>query len=952
MASVQETFILGFRAQGTRRVRRDIEGIGKSASGVRRTLAFLRAALVVVASARIVTGFFRLADSLTLIQNRLRLVTNSTQTLNAVQSELFAISQRTRTSFEQNAQVFARFARSTANLDLTYRQLLEITEAVNQAIQISGATTQEARNSIIQFSQGLAAGAVRGEELRSVVEQFPRLAETIAKAVGLSAGALAAFARTSSEEQIRQVLGTETVINAIFSDMRNLEREFSDIDITIGQAFEKFTNKLTVFSGQLNRATGLGRFFINMLETLSNNIGTVVAALTVLTGVVVFNILADQVFRLIGYIRLLGALSVYSLGLVSGATAGVVNAFTALPRLIINSTTAIGKGSLKAAGVMQKAFISSLTVVVKAFRNFIAGPLTAIRLLGLTAVAAGKRMAAAFLVGLAPLTAGALAIAGVVALFVIFRKEIGQLFERFGSLRDIITNTIDVTVAGVSTIIKGWRLLPGAIADIAIQAVNELIEWFEFGTRKAADFINVFLPENLEIDTGGITFDGLENKFKGKAAELAEFFKAELEDVVERGGGIAVIEESFGRLVSFFQDFTSLPAGDDSLLDKIPDLVKGTDQLDEVSKSYQRLLDKVFPFEKAQRELNEANETATKILRKKQAALRDVVVQQDAEAFSLKRFNEALQEVIKAEERRAQIRRFILREEAGLGHAQQEYLTRLRLINQAVSEGAATEAEAVVARREAAIEFLNTQRDATSGAQRFFLKLQQDARDTASQVEDVLGSAFQKLEDMFVNFIETGKFKFSDFIDFIILEMVRVQFRRAAASFSDMLVNSAIGTALGFGQNALAGAGAGAASAGASASASTQFSGRGYNISSPSANEVFGNFAHGGSFTVGSDTSLANLSGVDNRLVAFRARDGEEVNVSRPGQINRGGDVEINVIDQRGSDSPPVQVTETESNGRRQIQVMIEGEVKRLFETGRMDRSMNRSFGLSRRSQG
>jgi tape measure domain-containing protein len=170
---------------------------------------------------------------------------------------------------------------------------MNITKGVNQAIAISGATSQEASNSLIQFSQGLAAGALRGDELRSVVEQFPRLADAIAKGFNTTGGALAAFAKENEG-----ILLTEKVIESIRKALPELAGEFSQIQITAGGAFQRFNNSLTLFIGGIAKSVRLGQQLDRVLQAVARNLPQITVVLASLAGIVVFNLLTSQLIRL------------------------------------------------------------------------------------------------------------------------------------------------------------------------------------------------------------------------------------------------------------------------------------------------------------------------------------------------------------------------------------------------------------------------------------------------------------------------------------------------------------------------------------------------------------------------------------------------------------------------------------------------------------------------------
>lgn len=239
---------------GARQVNRALETTGQRVSATRGSFAGLTAQVRAFAGALAVNEIRQFADTATLLENRLRLVTDSTAELNAVSDELFNLSQQTRTSFEGSVELFARVARSTEQLGISQREVIDLTRAVNQAVQISGATAQEASNAIIQFSQGLASGALRGEELRSVLEQVPRLAIALADGLNLSAEALAEIEGAAPEDRIEVTIGllrelgaegeltTERIVDAISRIGPELQEEFEQLNRTSDQALVQLRN--------------------------------------------------------------------------------------------------------------------------------------------------------------------------------------------------------------------------------------------------------------------------------------------------------------------------------------------------------------------------------------------------------------------------------------------------------------------------------------------------------------------------------------------------------------------------------------------------------------------------------------------------------------------------------------------------------------------------------------
>ena len=98
------------------------------------------------------------------------------------------IANATRSDFEATSELYARLANSSKELGVGQEQLLKFTKILNQAIVLSGASAEEAAGGIRQLAQGMASGTLRGDELNSVMENFPKVADIIAQGLGVTRG--------------------------------------------------------------------------------------------------------------------------------------------------------------------------------------------------------------------------------------------------------------------------------------------------------------------------------------------------------------------------------------------------------------------------------------------------------------------------------------------------------------------------------------------------------------------------------------------------------------------------------------------------------------------------------------------------------------------------------------------------------------------------------------------
>lgn len=207
-------------------------------------------------------------DAYTNLQNRLKLVTNSQTELNKAMSDTFDIAQRTRQSWDAAAQVYQGFANNAKTLGLTMDQTAKLTETVSKAVAISGASAASAEAALVQFNQALGAGALRGEELNSVMEQTPALARAISEGMGITVGQLRTVAATGA-------ITSEALVKALEKASKSVDSLFAKTDPTIGQSFTMLNNEVSKFIGEAGKASGAATLTAETIKTLAENLDLV-----------------------------------------------------------------------------------------------------------------------------------------------------------------------------------------------------------------------------------------------------------------------------------------------------------------------------------------------------------------------------------------------------------------------------------------------------------------------------------------------------------------------------------------------------------------------------------------------------------------------------------------------------------------------------------------------------
>lgn len=237
-----------------------------SADNAVKTLATSVGGFYAVSKAVDLAGQYTgLTDQYKNLNSQIRLVTDSQQELIDTRSDLLDLANDTRSQIDGTVRLYSKLSRATEKLGTSEEDLLIITEAINQAIQVSGASAVSADAAMLQFGQGISAGAVRGEELNSILEQTPRLAQAIADGMGVAVGDLKALGAEGA-------ITAEKVIEGLKSQAEQLDKEFSQIEPTVEQSFTVLKNNLAETIGQFDEAVGASEALSKSISGLADAI--------------------------------------------------------------------------------------------------------------------------------------------------------------------------------------------------------------------------------------------------------------------------------------------------------------------------------------------------------------------------------------------------------------------------------------------------------------------------------------------------------------------------------------------------------------------------------------------------------------------------------------------------------------------------------------------------------
>ncbi|MEI6912457.1 tape measure protein [Klebsiella pneumoniae] len=244
----------------------------RSIGSMERTMSSLSGVAKGLLAALSVQQVASYADAWTELNNKVANSVRTGETQAEVMQRIFDVSQATQSSLNGTATLYARLERGTRTYNTSAEDLTRLTTIINQGFAVSGATAQEAENAIIQLSQGIASGVLRGEEFNSVSEQGSRLMVALADSMGVSIGQLRAMAAQGQ-------LTTDVVVKGLLSQGDVIGKEFANTTVSIAKGLQVAGNNVTKFFGENSTVKSFAAGFRDSVITISENLETLGTAL-------------------------------------------------------------------------------------------------------------------------------------------------------------------------------------------------------------------------------------------------------------------------------------------------------------------------------------------------------------------------------------------------------------------------------------------------------------------------------------------------------------------------------------------------------------------------------------------------------------------------------------------------------------------------------------------------
>jgi len=218
--------------------------------GMSSMLGGLKGAFVALGGMAIVSEIKETADAMMSMSSRIKLVTKDDAERLQVESRLYEMSMKNRSSLQDLGDLYYKTASSAKQFGASQEDVLKLTDIVSKSLVVGGADTAQQKSTILQLSQALSSGVLQGDELRSLRENAPRLMQEIAKNMGTTMAGL-------KELGAKGELTTQKLMQAILASGGAIEGEFNKMTPTIGQAITVLGNRWSKFILDIQNSTGI-----------------------------------------------------------------------------------------------------------------------------------------------------------------------------------------------------------------------------------------------------------------------------------------------------------------------------------------------------------------------------------------------------------------------------------------------------------------------------------------------------------------------------------------------------------------------------------------------------------------------------------------------------------------------------------------------------------------------
>ena len=224
-----------------------------------------------------------ISDDLASTRARLNLIVDDGGSVSELEQKIMASAQRSRSAYFDTASAIASLGSNAGAAFANTDEIIAFMEQINKQFVIGGASAQGQAAAMLQLTQAMAAGALRGEELNSILENAPGIARAIESYMGVAEGSIKSYAEQG-------LITAEVVKNAMFAAADETNAKFESMPKTWAQIWTSMQNKaLSIFNPILTKINELANSeqFTKVTDGIINGLAGVASVATVVLDLLI-----------------------------------------------------------------------------------------------------------------------------------------------------------------------------------------------------------------------------------------------------------------------------------------------------------------------------------------------------------------------------------------------------------------------------------------------------------------------------------------------------------------------------------------------------------------------------------------------------------------------------------------------------------------------------------------
>ncbi len=277
MAENIEINVTGNANEQLKAIQGNLKGIQSSTAGVASSVNGLADSFKGLAAAIGIGTIVNYADQMTSLQNKLRAFSASQEEANQKFADIAAIASRSRSEIGAVGDLYGKMSIASQQLGISQGQVAQITETFAKSLKVGGANAQESASAILQFSQAMGSGVLRGEEFNAVFEASPTTMLELADALGVPIGQMRKLAEDGK-------LTSEVVTGGILKMTDAVNEKFGKTVPTIGESLQQIGNNVIMLFNNIEQSTGVFSTIAEVIAVVAKHLDVLGIAMGVAFG--------------------------------------------------------------------------------------------------------------------------------------------------------------------------------------------------------------------------------------------------------------------------------------------------------------------------------------------------------------------------------------------------------------------------------------------------------------------------------------------------------------------------------------------------------------------------------------------------------------------------------------------------------------------------------------------